>query len=256
MPTKRKTLPMTSASTNPTAPKKVSTRVTPVEVDRMRRSAYDVVRRSMPDIRSVLRGEKNWSNQQVRLFSILLNKVLPDLHHSYNEHSHEISNLSALSITELERIATGSDTRVINAHAVVSSSSPGSARSSTPASSSSQDDSPDPSDVADSNPSADPSPNPSANSDSDSDPSVTAFENEPAANLLLEPETYVDVGAFANVRARANSYIDSIRFRALDTNRAPNQAELDAIQKLREYKAQVPTVADLDRIMKELRNDN
>lgn len=79
-------------------------RVTPVEVDRVRRNAYDIVRRTLPDVRRVLRSEIPWTNQQVRLFGMLLNKVLPDLHHSYTEHHHEHRQIHEMSVQELESI--------------------------------------------------------------------------------------------------------------------------------------------------------
>jgi len=83
--------------------------VTPIEVDRVRRSVLDVVRNNIPKVREVLKGNKNWSNQQVRLFSVMLNKVMPDLHHSFNEHSVEHKNVDQLSIQELEEIARKAD---------------------------------------------------------------------------------------------------------------------------------------------------
>ena len=83
--------------------------VTPIEVDRVRRSVLDVVRNNIPKVRQVLKGDKNWSNQQVRLFSVMLNKVMPDLHHSFNEHSVEHKKVEQLSIQELEQIAARAD---------------------------------------------------------------------------------------------------------------------------------------------------
>ena len=83
--------------------------VTPIEVDRVRRSVLDVVRKNIPKVRSVLDGSQNWSNQQVRLFSVMLNKEMPDLHHSFNEHSIEHKNVDQLSIHELEEIAARAD---------------------------------------------------------------------------------------------------------------------------------------------------
>ena len=83
--------------------------VTPIEVDRVRRSVLDVVRNNIPKVRSVLKGDTNWSNQQVRLFSVMLNKVMPDLHHSFNEHSVEHKTVDQLSIQELEQIAARAD---------------------------------------------------------------------------------------------------------------------------------------------------
>jgi hypothetical protein len=84
------------------------TRVTPVEVDRIRRQAYDIVRRTMPEVRDVLRGSRPWTNQQVRLFGMLLNKVMPDLHHSFNEHKHEHRQIHEMSVQELEAIVANS----------------------------------------------------------------------------------------------------------------------------------------------------
>ena len=83
--------------------------VTPIEVDRVRRSVLDVVRNNIPKVRSVLKGDTNRSNQQVRLFSVMLNKVMPDLHHSFNEHSIEHKTVDQLSIQELEQIAARAD---------------------------------------------------------------------------------------------------------------------------------------------------
>ena len=83
--------------------------VSPVEIDRVRRSVLDVVRKNIPKVRSVLNGDSNWSNQQVRLFSTMLNKVMPDLHHSFNQHSHEHKKVTELSIDELQQIASKAD---------------------------------------------------------------------------------------------------------------------------------------------------
>lgn len=79
--------------------------VTPKEIDRVRRSVLDVVRRNIPKVRLVLAGEKRWSNQQVRLFALMLNKVMPDLHHSFNQHSIENKDPNELTLEELEAIA-------------------------------------------------------------------------------------------------------------------------------------------------------
>tara|TARA_B100000749_G_scaffold59627_1_gene43760 strand:+ start:392 stop:640 length:249 start_codon:yes stop_codon:yes gene_type:complete len=39
----------------------------------------------------------------------MLNKVMPDLHHSFNEHSVDIKEIGELSIAELEEIAARAD---------------------------------------------------------------------------------------------------------------------------------------------------
>lgn len=79
--------------------------VTPVQVDRVRRSVLDVVRNNIPEVREVLAGSKKWDNQQVRLFTVMLNKVMPDLHHSFNEHSIENKQVHELTVDELMEIA-------------------------------------------------------------------------------------------------------------------------------------------------------
>jgi O-succinylbenzoate synthase len=83
--------------------------VTPMEVDRVRRSVLDIVRKNIPNIRLVLDGEKNWTNQQVRLFGMMLNKVMPDLHHSFNEHTIDNKEVHELTYDELQQIALQSD---------------------------------------------------------------------------------------------------------------------------------------------------
>mgnify|MGYP000288931365 FL=1 len=79
--------------------------VTPMQVDRIRRSVLDVVRHNIPEVREVLSGAKKWDNQQVRLFTVMLNKVMPDLHHSFNEHSVENKQVHELTVDELMEIA-------------------------------------------------------------------------------------------------------------------------------------------------------
>ena len=83
--------------------------VTPLEIDRVRRSVLDVVRKNIPKVRDVLSGSTNWSNQQVRLFAVMLNKVMPDLHHSFNQHSVEHKTVTELTIDELQQIASKAD---------------------------------------------------------------------------------------------------------------------------------------------------
>jgi hypothetical protein len=83
--------------------------VTPIEVDRVRRSVLDVVRNNIPKVRGVLDGTVKWDNQQVRVFGMMLNKVMPDLHHSFNEHTVETKKVDQLSIQELEEIAARAD---------------------------------------------------------------------------------------------------------------------------------------------------
>jgi len=99
MPAVRKHPSPTKGGTGGLAP------VTPVEVDRVRRSVLDVVRKNIPQVREVLQGDRKWDNTQVRLFGMMLNKVMPDLHHSFNQHTVETKELHELSMSELEEIA-------------------------------------------------------------------------------------------------------------------------------------------------------
>tara|TARA_S200000501_G_scaffold323858_1_gene320754 strand:+ start:597 stop:986 length:390 start_codon:yes stop_codon:yes gene_type:complete len=93
--------------------------VTPLEVDRVRRSVLDVVRRQIPSVRLVLDGNKNWNNQQVRLFGMMLNKVMPDLHHSFNEHAIENKAAHELTFDELQAIAAQANTPIEDEHDVI-----------------------------------------------------------------------------------------------------------------------------------------
>lgn len=57
----------------------------------------------------VLHGSREWTPTQARVFSMLLNKVVPDLSASFVQHEHKTANLRELSREELERIAAGED---------------------------------------------------------------------------------------------------------------------------------------------------
>jgi O-succinylbenzoate synthase len=83
--------------------------VTPIQVDRVRRSVLDIVRKTIPDVREVLDGKREWNAQQTRVFGMLLNKVMPDLHHSFNEHTVENKQVTELSMEELEAIVAKSE---------------------------------------------------------------------------------------------------------------------------------------------------
>ena len=57
----------------------------------------------------VIKGHREWSPTQARVFSNLLNKVIPDLSASYHQHEHSHRALNEMSREELERIASGVD---------------------------------------------------------------------------------------------------------------------------------------------------
>ena len=57
----------------------------------------------------VIKGHREWTPTQARVFSNLLNKVIPDLSASFHQHEHSHRALNEMSREELERIASGVD---------------------------------------------------------------------------------------------------------------------------------------------------
>ena len=102
-------MPKVRKNPNPTTSTGSLPAVTPIEIDRVRRSVLDVVRRNIPEVRDVLQGKKTWNTAQVNLFKSMLNKVMPDLHHSFAEHHHEHRKVEELSREELIEIAQRGD---------------------------------------------------------------------------------------------------------------------------------------------------
>ena len=78
--------------------------VTADEVDKVRGRVLETVKENLPNVRGVLNGKLRWTNQQVKLFQIMLNKVLPDLSASMNEHIHKNRTVDQLTRAELEAI--------------------------------------------------------------------------------------------------------------------------------------------------------
>jgi hypothetical protein len=74
------------------------------KIDGLRRSVFDTVAARLKDASEVLEGKQTWSNQQVRLFTAMLDKVLPDLQHKHNSFSDE-RDITKLSRAQLEEIA-------------------------------------------------------------------------------------------------------------------------------------------------------
>lgn len=91
---------------NPGLPK-----VSHEEIDNVRRHVLDAVKNNIPNVRAVLGGRVKWTNQQVKLFQIMLNKVLPDLSASMNEHIHRPKELGQMTREEIERFVLESARR-------------------------------------------------------------------------------------------------------------------------------------------------
>ena len=80
--------------------------LTPGDIMKLRGKTLQIVNNRLADAGKVLDGKKQWNNQQVRLFGILLNKIMPDLHHSVVQGELEVHTKDAHELTreELEAI--------------------------------------------------------------------------------------------------------------------------------------------------------
>jgi len=84
-------------------------RLTPGQSAQIRGEISRVVQKHIDLANQVVTGSVEWSPTQARVFSTLLNKVVPDLSASYVQHEHSTKSLVDMSRDELERIASGID---------------------------------------------------------------------------------------------------------------------------------------------------
>lgn len=80
--------------------------IRPDEIAALRRRMFNVVEKSLTDVEGVLDGSKQWNNVQVRLFSILTERVMPKLS-SITVEDNSSKKLENMSLEELESIAMG-----------------------------------------------------------------------------------------------------------------------------------------------------
>ena len=80
---------------------------TPREAERLRQRLATHVADHLDTVHEVLKGEKKWDSSQVRLFTHLLNKVMPDVSFSHHLHETVRKPLRELTRDQLERIAAG-----------------------------------------------------------------------------------------------------------------------------------------------------
>ena len=80
----------------------------PNDIAIMRSQVFATVQSQTQKVVGVLNGTETWNPQQVRLYGMMLNKVLPDLHHSYSEVAVQDSDVNKLSRKELEDIIASS----------------------------------------------------------------------------------------------------------------------------------------------------
>ena len=86
------------------------TELTPAQSAKIRGQIANYVRDQITDAHMVVMGDKQWNPTQARVFSALLNKVVPDLNASYVQHEHTTKEITDLSREELEAIAQGVST--------------------------------------------------------------------------------------------------------------------------------------------------
>lgn len=84
--------------------------LTPAQSAKIRGQIASYVRDQITDAHQVVMGSKEWNPTQARVFSALLNKVVPDLNASYVQHEHTTKEVTDLSREELEAIAQGVST--------------------------------------------------------------------------------------------------------------------------------------------------
>ena len=86
------------------------TELTPTESAKIRGQIASYMRDQITDAHQVVMGAKSWNPTQARVFSTMLNKVVPDLNASYVQHEHSTKQVTDLSRDELEAIAQGVST--------------------------------------------------------------------------------------------------------------------------------------------------
>ena len=90
-------------------------RLTPAQSAKIRAQIADFVGEQVKDAHAVVMGAAEWNPTQARVFGMLLNKVVPDLNASFHQHEHQTKQLQDLSREDLEAIASGISTIVIEA---------------------------------------------------------------------------------------------------------------------------------------------
>lgn len=78
--------------------------VSPEDVARIRTDLHNIVVSETERARLFLEGKSEWNSNQVRLYGMLLNKVMPDLSQKFTEVSIEHRKVDELSRDELEAI--------------------------------------------------------------------------------------------------------------------------------------------------------
>ncbi len=85
------------------------TKLSPQQSAQLRGKIAKLVSDQVTHANEVVLGVRDWSPTQARVFSTLLNKIVPDLSASYVQHEHNTKDVIDMSREELERIAAGID---------------------------------------------------------------------------------------------------------------------------------------------------
>lgn len=84
---------------------KLPSSLSPHEIAQLRKDMHELVKDNIHMARAVLEGRQAWTNNQIKLFALLCDKVIPDLHHSYTQIGVEKKAMEELTRDELEQIA-------------------------------------------------------------------------------------------------------------------------------------------------------
>lgn len=87
--------------------------IPPEKIDELRRGVFNVVSANLPRVREVLAGTRKWDPQQVKLFTTLMNKVMPELSESYSE-THATHSLDEMSPEQLRAIIAAETAKLDN----------------------------------------------------------------------------------------------------------------------------------------------
>jgi len=83
-------------------------KLTPLQVANMRAGLYRRVEAQIDEAHDVVMGKQEWNPTQARVFTAMLNKVVPDLTAQFVQHEHNIQEApEKMSREQLEAIAMG-----------------------------------------------------------------------------------------------------------------------------------------------------
>jgi len=83
-------------------------KLTPLQVANMRAGLYRRVDKQIDEAHAVVMGKQEWTPTQARVFTAMLNKVMPDLTAQFVQHEHNVQEApEKMSREQLEAIAAG-----------------------------------------------------------------------------------------------------------------------------------------------------